>query len=273
MVNQSHPTPELCSYLEWDSKFFDLRIGRIEGQRLDAPQMRTVLDWVWENKIDCLYFMADAGHPPTIRLAEDHEFRLCEVRLTYERNLEDWQPQPIPRHVNDMLIRQATTEDVPTLQELARRAYTTTHYVVDPLFPAEKVEGFYATWIKNSVAGFDDIVLVAETISKSATPSEVVGFITARMQIGSGGSQAGTGQPDSHIPLVGVKSNLRQRGVGMELIRAAFDWLTLNGAQRTIGVVQAPNTSIRRVIERMGFYSISAHLYYHRWFESAQPHR
>ena len=259
---------ELCTFLNWDSDFFGLRIGRVNSQRLENAQMHAALNWCRENAINCLYFMADAGDPATIRLAEEHGFRLCEVRLTYERDLKEWQPQPVPRQYGDVLIRQATAQDVPALQEIAKKAYTTTHYVTDPFFPQEKVEEFYATWINNSVLeGFDDMVLVAEAQFEDSTPDEVIAFITARLLAEPDGSQAAPGQRKSHIPLIGVKAGLRKKGVGMELIRAMFDWLVQNGACHTIGVCQAANPPVRRIIERLGFLSISAHLYYHKWLQ------
>jgi hypothetical protein len=44
----------VCSYLEWDSNFFGLRIGRIESHRLDPEVLTAATEWAHENQIDCL---------------------------------------------------------------------------------------------------------------------------------------------------------------------------------------------------------------------------
>ena len=55
-------------------------------------------------------------------------------------------------------------------------------------------------------------------------------------------------------------------GLGLELLRSTTDWLRLHGADYITGVVQAPNIPIQRLLERLGFLSSAAHLFYHKWF-------
>jgi dTDP-4-amino-4,6-dideoxy-D-galactose acyltransferase len=248
---------ESCKMLQWDSDFFGRRIARIEAQRLDPPLIQEIYKWSKQNAVDCLYFAADLSHPPTIRLAEDHGFHLMEVRVTFERKLRDWQPGPIPRTYLDVLIREAQPEDVPAMQAIAGTSYTTTHFIVDPRFPPEQGRAFYETWIKNSCAGYEDMVLAAEA------DGEVIGFLTARFLP----ENREDIRPECQLMLIGIKSRSRRKGIGLEMLRSGIDWLVRRGgSERVTGVVQAQNTPIVRSLERLGFASCSAQLFYHKWF-------
>jgi dTDP-4-amino-4,6-dideoxy-D-galactose acyltransferase len=261
MTTNDTISTELCKFLQWDSDFFDRRIGRIESPRLDPQLMQEVYAWSKQNAIDCLYFPADLSHPPTIRLAEDHGFHLTEVRLTFDRKLQDWQPGPIPRTYLDVLIREARAEDVPAMQAIAGISYTTTHFIVDPCFPPEQGRAFYETWVKNSFAGWEDMVLAAEA------DGEVIGFLTARFLP----ERRGDIRPECQLMLIGIKSQARRKGIGIEMLRSGVDWLVhKGGSERVTGVVQAQNTPILRALERLGFAACGAQLFYHKWFTDCE---
>jgi dTDP-4-amino-4,6-dideoxy-D-galactose acyltransferase len=257
MTTHETSSSEPCKSLQWDSEFFGRRIGRIEAQRLDAQLIQKIYSWSKENAVECLYFAADLSHPPTVRLAEDHGFHLMEVRLTFERKLQDWQPGPIPRAYLDVVIREAQPEDVPAMQAIAGISYTTTHFIVDPCFPPGRGRAFYETWVKNSCAGYEDMVLAAEA------GGEVIGFLTARFLA----ERRGDIRPECQLMLIGIKSGARRKGIGLEMLRSGIDWLVRKGgSERVTGVVQAQNTPILRSLERLGFASCSAQLFYHKWF-------
>ena len=80
----SRTTEEVCRSLEWDSRFFGINIGRVNGSRLAKEQMASLLDWCRAQEIDCLYLLADSGHQETSELAAQHGFQLVDIRLTLE---------------------------------------------------------------------------------------------------------------------------------------------------------------------------------------------
>jgi len=81
----------LCERLEWDSDFFGRPIGRIRGNRADAARIAEAKLRAREQAIECLYFLA-AWDPPTIRAAEEHGFRLADIRVTLEARADDTGP-------------------------------------------------------------------------------------------------------------------------------------------------------------------------------------
>ena len=55
---QSSPaTTGVCEFLDWDSKFFGIRIARVTGHRLDAERATEIARAVRDQSIDCLYFL------------------------------------------------------------------------------------------------------------------------------------------------------------------------------------------------------------------------
>ena len=76
---------DICTYLEWDSAFFDGRIARANCVRLDQSKVSELLDWCGNHRIDCLYFLADSDDAETARIAQQNDFREVDVRLTLDR--------------------------------------------------------------------------------------------------------------------------------------------------------------------------------------------
>src|SRR2546430_992396 len=80
---------EPCRYREWDSRFFEQRIGEVISHRLSCEGAAGVLAWCTERAIDCLYFLADADDAETVRTAEANGFCLVDVRVTFVRSIAD----------------------------------------------------------------------------------------------------------------------------------------------------------------------------------------
>ena len=48
---------DLCSFLDWDSKHFFYRIGKINKQKLDNNDFINIEDWIKVNNIECIYYL------------------------------------------------------------------------------------------------------------------------------------------------------------------------------------------------------------------------
>jgi len=240
-----------CKFLDWDSEFFGYRIARFTGARLTPDLMDAVTDWCRSESIDCLYFLADSDDPPTIWLAEEHRFRLVEVRYTLERKLSDWDPDTRPRDVKDVLIREARNEDIPIIQEIASTSYVDSRFYFDPHFSKESWGRYYATWVKRSCEGGAELRLVAEK------QSQVVGYITGLIDKDNN---------EAIYELTGVLASERRSGVGQELFRSGLDWFLQNKIPRIWVATQGRNITTQRMIQKNGFISKSCQLYYHKWF-------
>jgi ribosomal protein S18 acetylase RimI-like enzyme len=248
MDNSAEP----CQFLQWDTDFFGHRIARLNGNRLDPLIVQSVYAWSEANAIDCLYFLAEADDLHTIRLAEDHGFRLVEVRLNTERKLADWNPDTRARAAEDVSIRFGRTEDIPAVQAIARNSYVDSRFYFDERFSKEKWQAYYQTWVKNSFEGRADLRLVAEK------EGEIVGYITGLVA---------QGKPEGQYELTGVRESARKSGVGQELFRSGLDWYVRNGIGYVWLATQGRNIATQRMVQRNGFITKSCQLYYHKWLD------
>ena len=85
-------TNEPCVFLQWDTDFFGFKVARVNGHNLDVEKIKDIYRWCEDYEIECLYFLAGSDDPKTIRCAEDHNFRLVEVRVNMDSSLKNWDP-------------------------------------------------------------------------------------------------------------------------------------------------------------------------------------
>jgi dTDP-4-amino-4,6-dideoxy-D-galactose acyltransferase len=244
-MNPSAERDPICTRLEWDSKFFERRIARLNRPRLDDKTMVESRAWCDSNRIDCLYFLADADHHETPRLAEANDFLLADVRVTLERNITqaDQAPSESDR------IRSAREDDLGILRGIARTGHRDTRFYFDEHFDRMKCDLLYETWIDNSFRGFAQAVLVAEVEGKPAA------YLTCHLK-----------DQESQIGLVGVGENHRGMGLGTKLVQHFLSWSREQGARRAMVVTQGRNLAAQRLYQRNAFVTASLQLWYHGWF-------
>jgi dTDP-4-amino-4,6-dideoxy-D-galactose acyltransferase len=236
---------EICTYLEWDSNFLDRRIARLNHSRLDELTVAETLDWCAAQRIDCLYFLAESDHAATTALAEQNDFRLTDVRVTFERSIaadESFKEDPA--------VRPAAEEDIPALRKIASQTHRDTRFYFDEHFDRAKCDQLYATWIENSFRGYAQAVLVAVA---DGTPAA---YVTCHLK----GDEA-------QIGLVGVSAQQLGRGLGTKLVQQFFSWSRQQNARRVTVVTQGRNLAAQRLYQRNGFVTASLQLWYHRWFQ------
>jgi ribosomal protein S18 acetylase RimI-like enzyme len=251
----------VCEPLAWDSEFFGRPIARVAGDRLDPGRVAEVLAWCGERAIAGLYFLAAADDPETARLAEDAGFRLVDVRLTLARALG---PPPAGDDLaaagrdapgaapagGPVAIRPTTAADLPALLPIARAAHRDSRFFADPAFPRAASAELYATWLRNSVAGWAQLVLTAELGGSPA------GYVTGHLDPGARG----------RIGLLAVGEAARGAGAGRRLVAGALAWFASQGVADVEVVTQARNVAAQRLYQRAGFTTRAAGLWFHRWF-------
>jgi len=245
----SSPTAEeVCRFLEWDSRFFGINVGRVNAARLAKEQMSGLLEWCRGQRIDCLYLLADPEHQETAQLAADHSFELVDIRLTLEHPSVDASRAKSPSLPGG--IRRFQASDLPALREMAGRLYEDTRFFFDRRFPRERSEELYRIWTQRSCENPQMQVLVAES-------ERVEGYLSI-----SRGDNNGVGQ----IELIAVEPSAQGRGVGRALVTAALNEFANQRMTRARVVTQGRNVRAQRLYQRCGFVTESLQLWYHLWF-------
>jgi dTDP-4-amino-4,6-dideoxy-D-galactose acyltransferase len=252
---------------------------------LSPEALARIGSWAAGEAIECLYFLADAGDPETVRLAEAGGFGLVDVRVTLERRRPRRPRQPPSAHglavvtsdserhhqqamppVADSVsgaplppavqIRAALPADIPELRRIAAASHHDSRFYHDPHFERRRCDELYAVWIEKSCADPAGKVLVAEAASQGLEQRQAVaGYITAAT------APAGGGQ----IGLFAVDAAAQGIGVGGQLVSAALEWLDEQGADPVTVVTQGRNVRAQRIYQRFGMLTRSVELWYHRW--------
>jgi TDP-D-fucosamine acetyltransferase len=249
MLQRVSEIPILCERRTWDSDFFGVPIAQVTPTRASVTELAAALHWAAAEKIECLYFLADADQPESIRAAETNGFSLVDTRTTLEKPVIP----DVPFGADDDRIRRARTEDIPRLMTMARMSHRNTRFHADRRFDPKRSDELYAVWIERSVRGaLADIVLVAED---AAT---LRGYVTVSRQ----GDAASIG-------LLAVDAAYRGEGYGGRLLDAALGWTHEQGLASISVVTQGGNAAAVRLYERGGFTVRSVQFWYHRWIQES----
>ena len=236
----------LCQFLDWDSEFFGLRIGKIVPQCLTKTDLSQALEWARHQQIDCLYFLCDASAMPSLALAQQAGFLLTDVRLTLEIQAKN--AALLSRTQSG--VRLARAGDIDALKAIARTGHSTTRFFADPHFPRQRCHELYERWIEKSCTGYADAVFVAEN-----QEGKISGYFTCHLDEQKRGS----------IGLVGVASDAKGQGHGSALLHAALDWFSSNACAVITVVTQGNNIAAQRLYQKHGFLTRSAELWFHYW--------
>ncbi len=231
--------------LEWDTAFFGFRIARVRAGAVTPESGGEIDAWCAGEGVRCLYLLCRAEEAAAIRTAEDHGYHLVDVRITLRWGGSPEQ-QPAPRP-DSGAVRPARPGDLAALEAISRECYHDTRFYNDPGFPRSLVTSLYETWIRRSVEGWADVVLVTED------HGGLSGYITCHRQ-------------GRRIGLLGVAGRARGEGVGRTLVGGALGWFQAQGAPEVAVSTQGRNAAALRLYQRCGFLVEAVELWYHKWY-------
>ncbi len=251
---EGQPVGRICEILAWDTAFWGIPVGKVTRPVLLPGDGDDIATWCAEQEVACLYFLAPTDDRGTILEAERAGFSLVDQRLTLGVTVSG---DTTPTRPTDPLttIRPCRTEDIAVLEGIAARSHRDSRFYFDGRFPADRCDALYVTWIRQSIEGWADAVLVAANAGGAA------GYVTCHLDA-----------PDrGRVGLIGVGEAARGRGVGQALVHAALAWFRARGAASATVVTQGRNTGAQRLYQRCGFVTQSMNLWYHRWSDPV-PH-
>lgn len=244
------PGDEPCEMLPWDTAHFGFPVARVRGDRLTPVLAAAVDRWCARSKVRCLYFRARADDPETEQHSAAAGYRLVDVRLDFGYRIppvSDGESQALPAEG----ARAASAGDATALEMIAREAYRLTRFYFDDNFPPDRVSDLYGTWVRRSLEGYADAVLV------TGAPGRASGLVTCHLP---------TDDESGRIGLVGVESHHQGKGIGRALVLAALEWFRRSGVARVEVATQARNVDAQRLYQRCGFVTSRSTTWHHKWY-------
>ena len=141
-----------CQLVEWDSEHFDLPIGKVTAAALTPGGADAIDRWCLDQGIRCLYFLADASDAESARVAFEHGYRFVDVRITCARFYQGVEDLP-SYGPEGLTVREADEGDLDFALDLAARSHRTSRFYFDGMFPTERCDVLYRSWVER---GFRD---------------------------------------------------------------------------------------------------------------------
>lgn len=187
-------------YCEWDSNFFDLRIGKINLPAYEA----SISEYLEQSVSDYeLIYVFQPQHGKSGRLnpveLAKYGGKIVDTKVVYE-----WKPV---KHVGydcaDVELYKMALP-TPQLRQLALQSGGFSRFYLDKGFGKKKFQSLYQKWIENSVNGdFADYVFVKRF------NNEIIGFVTFKIDVVAS---------KGNIGLIAVHPDYRGQKIGQHLM-------------------------------------------------------
>ena len=240
---------------DWDSQHFEIRMARIEylaatGDYSKSLKVKRALlsGLVTENLSRDIHHLTCAFHTEdlsSIQAAESCGFRTMDTKVFYGI---DFGRKPLVEFKATCNVREFRSNDLPKLIDIARESFkdgriATDRFHADPSLSKEKSNELYVKWLVNSVNGFANIVLVAET------EGTIVGYITCKI---FDALNQRLGKKFGSMVISAVSPHARQRGIYTSLFGSGLQWLSQRVEVVEIGT-QVGNYVVQGIWPKFGF--------------------
>jgi dTDP-4-amino-4,6-dideoxy-D-galactose acyltransferase len=239
----------MIEYLEWDSNFFNLKIGRInyfDSAPLTTHLWETIKENIKASHYDLVYFIASSEDFITNSILASQGEILIDRKVTLYCEIDDTKKQIVSDDCIQLLTSKQLTPDLIALS-LASGEYS--RFKLDENFPEGSFENLYTRWIENSVnKSIADYVIVYQSAEK------VVGLLTLALK-----------ETYADIGLLAVDLAQRGKGIASHLLSKAFQLSVLHHLPSVRVVTQLDNKVAMALYEKNGFVVKRKEYIYHIW--------
>lgn len=179
------------------------------------------------------------GRAELVRALTGQGFYPIETSFGISRSLA----RPLPsrgRAFEGLLLRAAGADELPRLEELARTAFRTDRFHLDPAVPDDKADERYARWIRRAFADGDPVF-----VYEDSGHDRMLGFFHVR------GASDGSGVVD--LSLAATDPGVQGSGVGVLLYEAVLEQCRALGFRSAQTRITAQNTDVLNLFVHLGF--------------------
>lgn len=232
-------------YLDWDSTFFNLKIGRIDYN----DKISKILNEISLNEnFDLIYLFSKTylNQEEIEMLRNIAEVKLVDKKVTFLKMLDNTKISKI--HCNIEEVNESAYNE--RLYNLALLSGSHSRFKTDVRFKSGSFENLYKTWLNKSLKGeFDDKVFVY------MNNGNIDGFITLKII-----------QDSLIIGLIAVNEVCHGKGIGRSLIARAEHYANENGITKIFVSTQEDNTNAFKFYLSQNFLISAKDYIYHIWF-------
>lgn len=233
----------MVEFLDWDSDFFKLRIGKTEV----CSQYDMEYLFYQQNDLKFFYDLIYVFSTKDL-VAHMNNCSLVDQKLIFKKHIEPFSYQS-DEHVIEYLSNIVSND----LLKLALASGEYSRFKLDKNLPDNAYERLYTRWIEQSVNHINATEVFCYIINN--TP---IGLISLkRDEI----SRKGT------IGLVATDKSNRGRGIGSTLLKNVMYFCSQKAIQEISVATQKQNLPACRLYEKMGFSESSCTNIYHWWLK------
>ncbi|MBX3285966.1 MAG: hypothetical protein R2746_08400 [Acidimicrobiales bacterium] len=231
------------TFLEWDSEFFGLGIGRVELDGLDDAAVAEVEAEARAQGVVCLYGSVEPVDAQLTYRVQELGYRFVENATTFDLRLDE-PPIPCPPGVT---VRLGTPDDLPALAGMIDGLAPWSRFAVDPRFGLEASRRMQHAWAERGVRpGSDEHQLVLAEDDTGA-----IAFITRTIH------------PTPRVD--GVGTTARGSGAARYLIEDARAWAAPHALLG--GPIASRNVAALRYVSHCNYRVAHVRYLYHRWLD------
>ena len=246
---------------DWGSGFLKRKMGELALYvLLSEGEMNSFLQTIFlkaaEMGFDAIFVRIDMAQMKLIQYILTKGAVLGDILVTFGMSLSKGKQLESLTVIgrSDIAFENGTAAHEEQLGKITVNAYKHSHYFNDSNIPLVHAERVYQEWIRNSLNGYANLVIVAKLKER------IVGYITLR--ISKLGEKAyGT------IDLIAIEERHRGHGIGRMLVTEAIS--RVRAAVDSIYVsTQVSNLAAMRLYQGLGFEPLLSEATLHFWLKS-----
>ena len=226
-------------FLEWDSEFFNLKIGKLSGIKLEDSQDK--LKNLFDDCIDLIYYYSDSPLDSSY-FSPYYDVLLVDTKIPIKKFVE-------PKSTHPKISSYSGGKNNNELIALAQLAGGYTRFKIDSKISDKKFNELFKIWMEKSIEGS-----MASKVLVYTENDKIVGFATAKIENKIG-----------YAPLLAVDRKYEGLGISFALMNAVQSYLFENGCEFLISSTQKINKKALKIYERWGCIFDDPVYVYHLW--------
>jgi len=235
--------------LEWDSGFFGFGVGRLVVMPGSGAEAMAIRQRAASCAVRLLYAACDSADAAARAALTQAGGALVDLKRTYSSTVAAAVAGRVDEEPVDVLPAQPAVGQRRQLRTLAWQSAEFSRFKIDPRMPAGAWRRMYSAWIANSLNG-----RIADRVLVTRSDNTLSGMVTVALR----GTCASIG-------LLAVRQGQRGRGLGRQLVHAAFDAAHAAALPALSVVTQGGNAAACRTYEACGMMLADEQCIFHLW--------